>query len=212
MSTIDTVVFDIGNVLIRWDPCNLYRRMGYADAATAAILAETRLLEINHRVLDAGGPIRTTLDALASRFPQHAAFLDAFDTRWAEMLGSPIEASFATKARLRRSGVPVHAISNFHRQNFDVAQALFPALGEFDELILSGDVGLVKPDADIFELLVQRRKLDPARTVFIDDSAQNIATARQLGFATIHFTDGRTDLEGELLRLGLPSGALNETS
>lgn len=212
MSTIDTVVFDVGNVLIRWDPRNLYRKMGYADATTAAVLKETRLLEINHRVLDAGGPIRATLSALAAKFPQHAAFIDAFDTRWVEILGGPIDASFATKAKLRRNGVPVHAISNFHRQNFDLVRSLMPALDEFDELILSGDIGMVKPDAEIFELLIQRRKLDAARAVFIDDNAENIETARRLGFATIHFADGSTNLDAELLRLGLPPAALNESA
>lgn len=209
MSAIDAVVFDVGNVLIRWDPRNLYRKMGYADATTAAILAETRLLEINHRVLDAGGPIRTTLNDLATRFPQHATFIDAFDTRWAEMLGGPIDSSFATKAKLRRSGVPVHAISNFHRQNFDVARSLMPALNDFDEAIISGDIGMVKPDDEIFELLIQRRRLQVTRTVFIDDNVDNISTARRLGFATIHFQEGTTDLEAELLRLGLPSPILS---
>ena len=209
MSRIDCVVFDIGNVLIRWDPRNLYRKLGYADAATAVILRETRLLEINHRVLDAGGPIRATLEELTGRFPQHAGFIDAFDRRWAEMLGGPIEQSFAAKAKLRRNGIPVHAISNFHRQNFDLARGLYPALDDFDEMVISGDLGLVKPDAEIFELLITRRKLDVARTVFIDDNGDNIETARRLGFAVIRFEDRATDLEAELLRLGLPAAALD---
>ncbi len=209
MGGIETVVFDIGNVLIRWDPCNLYRKLGFSDATTAAILAETRLLEINHRVLDAGGPIRATLDDLAVKFPQHAAFINAFDTRWVEMLGGPIESSLATKAKLRRNGVPVHAISNFHRQNFDLARTLMPALNHFDEAIISGDIGMVKPDDEIFQVLIQRRRLQVARTVFVDDNAGNIDTARRLGFATIHFREGKTDLEAELVQLGLPPTALS---
>jgi HAD superfamily hydrolase (TIGR01509 family) len=207
---IDCVVFDVGNVLVRWDPRNLYRRMGYADATTSSIMAEIGLLEINHRVLDAGGPFGATLEALAARFPRHAEFIRAFDTRWVELLGGAIGTSVEVLERLKRAGMPVHAISNYNREKFDIARALFPILDDFDELVLSGDVGLVKPDPEIFELLIRRRNLDAGRTVFIDDSADNVATAHRLGFATIHFRENTTDLRAELLRLGLPQEAVSD--
>lgn len=208
MRQIDCVVFDIGNVLIRWDPRNLYRRMGYADAQSVAIMAEIGLLEINHRVLDAGGPFGATLEQLAIRYPQHDAFIRAFDTRWVEQLGGTIGTSIAIMQKLKQTGVPVHAISNYNRQKFDIARALFPFLNDFDELVLSGDVGLVKPDAAIFELLIRRRNLDVRRTVFIDDSAENVATARKLGFATVHFKEHTTNLQTELIHLGLAQEVL----
>jgi HAD superfamily hydrolase (TIGR01509 family) len=209
VSEIDCVVFDIGNVLIRWDPRNLYRRMGYADATTSLIMSETGLLELNHRALDAGAPFAATIAELAVRFPQHAPFIRAFDTRWSEMLAGAIAPSVEILDNLKRSGFPVHAISNFSREKFDVTRNLFPFLNRFDELIVSGDIGMVKPDAEIFDLLIQRRKLDPRRTVFIDDSAPNIATARQLGFVTIHFSEDRTDLRAELVGLGLAREAVS---
>jgi 2-haloacid dehalogenase len=201
---IDCVVFDIGNVLVRWDPRNLYRRMGYPDAETTSILAEIGLLEVNHRVLDAGGAFYPTLKDLVARFPQHADFIRAFDARWIELLGGAIDASVAVMQALKRKGVPTHAISNYNREKFDLARTLFPFLDDFDELVLSGDVGLVKPDAAIFDLLIRRRNLDVCRTVFIDDSADNVVTADRLGFATIYFNESTTDLRAELLRLGLP--------
>jgi FMN phosphatase YigB (HAD superfamily) len=200
---IDCVVFDIGNVLVRWDPRNLYRRLGYADPETASILAEVGLLEINHRILDAGGPFAATLEALVERFPHHAQFIRAFDTRWVELLGGPIDDSVAIFKRLKQAGIPVHAISNYSREKFDITRSLFPFLNAFDELVLSGDVGLVKPDLAIFELLIDRRSLDVRRTVFVDDSLANVAAAAKLGFATIHFGETRTDLRAELLRLGV---------
>jgi len=200
---IDCVVFDIGNVLVRWDPHNLYRRMGYADAETAAIIAEIGLLKINHRVLDAGGSFAATLEPLVAGFPTHAEFIRAFDERWVELLGGAIGTSVAIFESLKQAGVPVHAISNFNREKFDIARALYPFLDTFDELILSGDVGLVKPGIEIFELLIRRRNLDVRRTLFIADSAENIATADRLGFATIYFHEDSTDLRAELLRLGL---------
>ena len=210
MSGINCVVFDIGNVLVRWDPRNLYRGMGYSDPETAAILTEIGLLEINHRVLDAGKPFPATLQLLVERFPRHAEFIRAFDIRWVESLGGAIPGSVAIFQRLKQAGVPVYALSNYNRQKFDIACELFPFLMTFDELVLSGDVGLVKPDAEIFELLIGRCGLDVGRTVFIDDSIANVATAARLGFATIHFNEKTTDLGVELLRLGLPSDVLSQ--
>ena len=147
---INCVIFDIGNVLIRWDPHNLYRRMGYADATTASILTEIGLLEINHRVLDAGGPFGATLDRLAKRFPQHAEFIRAFDTRWVELLGGAIDTSITAMRALKRIDLPVHAISNYNRQKFDIARTLFPLLNEFDELLLWHAVrfGIAAVDGD----------------------------------------------------------------
>jgi 2-haloacid dehalogenase len=210
MRLIDCVVFDIGNVLIRWDPRNLYRRMGYSDTDTVSILAEIGLLEINHRVLDAGEPFTATLQALIERFPQHTKFIQAFDERWVELLGGPIPATVAILKALKKAGVPVHAISNYNREKFDIARRLFPFLDAFDELILSGDVRVVKPDPEIFKLLIRRRGLAVHRTVFIDDSADNVAIADQLGFATIHFNEATTDLRTELLRLGLSVDVITE--
>ena len=154
----------------------LYGRMGYTDAETTLILSEIGLLEINHLVLDAGAPFASTLEPLIRRFPKYAEFVRAFDTRWVELLDGTIDSSVAILERLRGSGVPVHATSNYNREKFDIARALFPVLNAFDELVLSGDVGIVKPDAAIFELLIQRRDLDVERTGFIDDSAPNTKT------------------------------------
>jgi 2-haloacid dehalogenase len=178
--------------------------MGYSDAETASILAEIGLLQINYRVLDAGGPFTETVEALAERFPRHAAFIHAFNERWVEQLGGAIPATVAIFKALKQAGVPVHAISNYNREKFDIARGLYPFLDAFDELILSGDVRMVKPDPEIFKLLIRRRDLDVRRTVFIDDSADNVATADELGFATIHFDEATTDLRTELLRIGLP--------
>lgn len=210
MKQIDCVVFDVGNVLVRFDPRNLYRRMGYSDADTVSILAEIGLLEINHRVLDVGEPFAATLKALIQRFPRHAEFIRAFDERWVELRGGAIPATVAILKALKVAGVPVHAISNSNREKFDILRRLYPFLDAFDELILSGDVRMVKPDPEIFKLLIRRRDLDVRRTVLIDDSADNVAIADQLGFATIHFNQATTDLRTELLRLGLPAEVITE--
>ncbi|HRD74536.1 MAG TPA: HAD family phosphatase [Hyphomicrobiaceae bacterium] len=204
----DCVVFDVGNVLIRWAPQNLYRKLGYSDEATASVLAETKLLEVNHRELDAGAPFGPTLERLARRFPQHAAFISAFDRRWMDMLGGAITPNVAILAALRRAGIPVHAITNFSREKFDETRRVFAFLDTFDECVVSGDLGLVKPEPEIFEHLVLKRGLAPARAVFIDDSAANIATAVGLGFKAVHYAEATVDLAHELQHLGMPSSTL----
>jgi HAD superfamily hydrolase (TIGR01509 family) len=127
-----------------------------------------------------------------------------------ELLGGAIPATAAILKALKEARVPVHAISNYNREKFDVARRLYPFLNFFDELILSGDAGMVKPNPEIFKLLIRRRDLDVRRTVFIDDAADNVATADQLGFATIHFNEATTDLRTEFLRLGLPAEVITE--
>lgn len=206
MEKIACVVFDIGNVLIRWDPRNVYRRMGYTDAATSSIMAETGLGEINHRVLDVGAPFGATLAKLADRFPQHAEFILAFDTRWADMVGGAVDDSVVALRDLRRAGYPVYGLSNFSREKFDVVRVMFPFLDEFDHLVVSADVGMVKPDAEIFELLIERTGLEPARALFIDDSADNIAAAKRIGFDTVLFKQDETDLQAEFARRGVSDG------
>jgi len=200
---IDAIVFDIGNVLLRWAPHNLYRRMGLTEAETLAFMTDTELADINHRQLDAGAPFAKTLADLAARFPEQADFIEAFDRRWPEMLAGAIDANVAIMRSLLAAGIPVHGISNFSRTKFDIARTSFPFLDEFDELVISGDVGIVKPDVHIFELLVARCDLVPARTIFIDDSADNIETAHRMGFFTIHYEEHRTDLAAELRQFGL---------
>lgn len=200
LAQIESVIFDIGNVLIRWDPCNLYRRMGFEDAQTRAIMDETGLLEINHRKIDAGAPYEATIAALAARFPQHGEFIRAFDTRWSEMLDGAIAQSVAALKDLKSSGMPVYGLSNFNREKFDIARSLFSFLDLFDELVVSGDVGMVKPDREIYALLIARCDLEPGTALFIDDSAANITTARQIGFDTVLFDKDETDLRAELAR------------
>ena len=201
---VDCVVFDIGNVLLRWDPRILARRMGLDAAAYASLTAETALDEVNHRQLDAGRPYAATLAVLAKRFPRHREFLAAWDTRWTEMLDGPIDANVALLAELRGARFPVHALSNFSAVKFELTRRLYPFLDGFDTRIISGEIGLVKPDRDIFDHLIAASGLIPRRAVFIDDSAPNIAAADALGFHTIHYTGASVDVRARLVALGLP--------
>ena len=202
MAAVDTVIFDIGNVLIRWDMHNLYRRIFATDAQIAAFLSETGL-EAENTKFDAGKPFAVGTAELAEKFPHHADALLAFDARWTECLDGAIEQNVAVLADLKKAGTTVHAITNFSAEKFPIACRIFPFLTSFEETVVSGAVKLIKPDAAIYRVLLDQRDIDPARAVFIDDSAANIATAKSLGLKTVHFV-GDVDVRRSLQSLGVP--------
>ena len=199
--SIDNVIFDIGNVLIRWQPDRLYRKLFANETAMHAFYAETGLLTRNIE-FDRGEPFASGLADLAARHPRHADPLWAFQRRWPETLDGHIPETVAILERLRAARVPNYAITNFSREKFDIALEIFPFLNGFDDIVVSGDVKLIKPDPEIFHVLLKRRRLDPARTLFIDDNAENIETAKGIGLVTHHY------VEPEALRRGLVASGL----
>lgn len=203
-TAIDAVIFDIGKVLIRWEPERLFRTLFDSDAEIAAFLDETGLLDRNIE-FDRGEPFAAGLADLAMRHPHHSEALSAFDTRWIETLNGVIPESLAILESLRGAGVPNFAITNFSREKFGPAVRAFPFLNQFDDIVVSADVQLIKPDPAIFRLLIDRQSLNPARTLFIDDSARNIATARDLGLAVHHFDEANAGaLRAACVAYGLP--------
>jgi HAD superfamily hydrolase (TIGR01509 family) len=124
-----------------------------------------------------------------------------FHERWIETLGEPIEKNVALLRRLRASGKPVYALSNFAHETFALAELRHNFLSEFDDRVISGHVGLVKPDPRIYEILFKRAGRRPSELLFIDDSAANVRAAEALGMPAIHFTPG-VDLEKELMARG----------
>ena len=199
---IDCVIFDIGNVLLDWDPRYLYRRIFSDDGAVEAFLAETGLLELNLE-FDRGEPFAPGLARLARRFPQHAGALAAFDARWLETVGGVIAGPLALLERLLEAGLPVYAISNFSREKFNVALDAFPFLRRFHDIVISGDLKILKPDPRIYAALIERRRFDPARAFFIDDNERNVAAARRLGMRAHHYR-GPAALFADCRALGLP--------
>jgi 2-haloacid dehalogenase len=182
------VVFDIGNVLIHWDPRRLYRDLFDHPAKVDWFLAHVCHSAWNLD-LDRG---RLWSEAVAERiasFPEYEAEIRAYDERWDDMVAGAIEGSVALLEKLRAAGVPLYAITNFSRVKFDLAAKRFPFLSEFRGVIVSSDEGLVKPDPAIFELFLKRFGLTAHDCLFIDDSAANVESAGRLGLATHHFRD-----------------------
>jgi 2-haloacid dehalogenase len=200
---VDTVVFDVGNVLIRWDVHNLYRKMFPNDAAIKLFLDQTGLITRNHE-FDRGELFADGLADLIRQFPHYAKPLAAFDERWQDCLDGAVNGNVALLRELRTAGVPVHAITNFNQYKFRFAQTLFPFLTEFEDIVVSGEERLLKPDPAIYRVLLDRQRLQAEQCVFIDDSAANIEMAQELGFKTVHFAEGCTDARAEFRALGLP--------
>lgn len=199
---VDTVVFDVGNVLIRWDPRFLYRKLFDDTAAMERFLAEV-CNDAWNLEQDRG---RTWAEAIAERvllFPQHEALIRAYSERWHDMVPGEVEGSVAILERLRDAGVPLYAITNFSTEKFAEAQHRFPFLRRFRDVVVSGEERLLKPDPAIYRVLLDRNGLEAARCLFIDDSEKNVRGAEAVGMRAHHFRDA-AGLAAELRARGLP--------
>lgn len=194
------VIFDIGNVLIKWDMRHVYRSMFDTEEHMERFISETALVDWNVEQ-DKGRNWREAEDLLIADFPHYEAEIRAFRARWHDMVPGAIEQSVAIKERLEATGAPLYAITNFAADTFAESQERFPVLANFEDVVVSAQVGLIKPDPAIYQLLLDRNGLAASDCIFIDDSLANIATARQLGMHVHHFT-APEDLRRDLQRLG----------
>ena len=194
------VVFDIGNVLVRWNPRNLFRKVFDDEARMERFLAAALAMDFIV-MTDIVKDFSRAVAERAKAFPEFAEQLHLFDARWIETIGGPIEENVALMRRLKRAGRPVYGLSNFASVKFALARKMFDFLNEFDECVISGDVGVVKPDPRIFEILFERVGRPPGELLFIDDQIANVRAAEALGMAAIQFRPG-VDLESELAARG----------
>lgn len=196
------VVFDIGNVLVQWDPRHLYRELFDGDET----LMEGFLTEVCSPAWnleqDRGRPWAEAVRLLTAEFPDCAELIRAYDERWEEMVPDAVPGTPEILEELRGRGTPLYAITNFSVEKFTLTRRRFTFLDGFDGIVVSGDVRLVKPDPAIYRCLFDAYGVDPADSLFIDDSAANIGTARELGMHVHHFTSAAL-LRRDLERLGL---------
>lgn len=201
-----TVVFDLGGVLVDWDPRHLYRQLLDSDAEVDAFLDEVGFADWNH-AMDAGeGTWAESVAELGARFPHRAELLAAYPSRFGETLSGPIEGSVDVLRALHRRGTPLYALTNWSAETFPVARSRFEFLELFAGILVSGEERVAKPDPAVFALLVDRFGLEPPSTVFVDDRQVNVEAAEQAGLRGLLFTDPAT-LSRDLSRLGLLDGA-----
>jgi 2-haloacid dehalogenase len=196
-----TVVFDVGNVLLRWDPRNLYRKLFDDEQRMEWFLAHVCTSDWNLEQ-DRGRAWDEAVALLVARHPDHEPAIRAFHERWHETVSGVFEENVALLKRLQEAGVPTYCITNFSAPKFREAQERFPFLASFLGTVVSGDERLVKPDPAIYRLLLDRYGLVAEECVFIDDSPANVAGARAVGMDAIHYAEPM-DLGAELRRSGL---------
>ena len=195
------VVFDLGGVLVDWDPRYLYRQLFDDTDEMESFLAEVTTAEWNAHQ-DAGRPWVEAVELLVAEHPQRRELIEAFHRRWPEMLVGEIPGTVDVLADLRAAGVRLIALSNWSAETFPFARERFDFLAWFEGIVISGDVGVNKPDRRIFDHLAEQFGIEPAAALFIDDSSANVDAAKALGFRAIRFIDARA-LRRELERLGL---------
>ena len=199
---IDTVVYDFGNVLVHWDPRAAFD--GRDPAEVDAFFDGFDFMAFNH-VMDSG--VKTFAQAraeVAAATPRWAPYLDAYVERYpATLAGGPVDGSADLVEELRGLGLRLYGLTNWWDETFEHAIAAAPAIGRMDGVVVSGRVGLAKPDPAIFVHLCEKFSIRPDRAVFVDDSPANVATAASLGFHALHFTTTAAFRE-DLRALGLP--------
>ncbi|HEU4960689.1 MAG TPA: HAD family phosphatase [Sphingomonas sp.] len=197
------VIFDVGKVLYDWNPRFLYERLIDDDRALEAFLRDVVTTDW-HFQHDAGRPFAETSAELIARFPEHEALIAAWGPSFLDSIGEPIAGMHALVAELDAAGVPLYAITNFSGEFWPPFRAREAHLFDrFRDVVVSGDEKLVKPDAAIYRLALDRFGITARDAVFIDDNRDNIAGAESVGLAAIHFTDAGA-LRRELAELGLP--------
>jgi 2-haloacid dehalogenase len=202
MSTVTTVLFDLGGVLIDWDPNHLFGEIIPDDAERQFFLTEICSPAWNHE-MDAGRSVPESVAALAADHPDHAELIGIWWDRWPEMLGGPIAGTLDLANEMSEAGVPMYALTNWAAETWPHAVARFDFLTTlFDGIVVSGHEGIAKPDPAIFDLVIDRFGLDPQATLFIDDVEANIAVADRAGFVTHRFTSPG-HLRASLAAIGL---------
>ncbi len=183
------VLWDVGNVIVRWDPRALYAKIFKEPADLDRFLSHVCTLDW-HVEHDRGVSFADNAAPLIARFPQHAAEIRAWDERFDEMLSGPIPETVSVIEALAARETPQFALTNMPQSKWPLVQAKSPAhFGHFRDAVVSGDEGVIKPHRRIYEIVLERTGLAAHDLLFIDDSAANIAAAAEMGFHTHHFTD-----------------------
>lgn len=198
--TIDAVVFDVGNVLIEWNPERFYNQI-IGEDRRRAMFAAADLFEMNEQV-DRGADFRDTVYAMAEACPEFRNEIRLWHDRWIELAQPDIPQSVRLLQALRARGIPVFALTNFGVGTWTIAAKAYGFLGSFDRHFISGHLGVIKPEARIYEMVEEQSGLPPKGLLFTDDRIDNIEAAAERGWQVHHF-DGPQGWADRLVAEGL---------
>ncbi len=203
MKKIDTIIFDLGGVLIDWNPKYVYRDVFNGDEAKVDWFLNTICTHEWNEEHDAGRLIEEGNTLLIERFPEHEALIRTYYERWTEMLGGPIKEGVAILEKLKQvNNHQLYALTNWSAETFPVAIERYDFLQYFKGIVVSGQEKTRKPFAEIYEIIMKRYNLSPKSSVFIDDSLRNVEGARAAGINAIQFKNSQ-QLTNELNHLGV---------
>lgn len=199
---INTIIFDLGAVLIDWNPHYMYRTLFTDEQEMKNFLATVCTSDWNEEQ-DAGRSLQEGTDILVAQFPEHEANIRAFYGRWEEMLGEPFHGTVELFRRLKASGkYKIYALTNWSAETFPLAVERYEFLNWFDGVVVSGTEKMRKPTLEFYQILIDRYEVNPQEALFIDDNYRNIVAAEKVGIKSIHFTSSER-LEKELEDLKL---------
>ena len=202
MVLVDTIIYDLGAVLIDWNPEHLYKKI-ISDEKQRRWFLENITTSAWNEEQDAGRPLKVATELLVEQFPEYADNIRAYYGRWPEMLNGPIEDSVKIFKELReKNKYRFLALTNWSSETFPIALEQFDFLHWFDGRVVSGEEKTRKPFKEFYEILLKRYAVDPKKALFIDDNKRNLVPANELGMSTIHFTSA-SDLRKELSGLGV---------
>ena len=194
---ITTIIFDLGAVLIDWNPRYMYRTIFNNEAEMEKFLAEITTSDWNEEQ-DAGRSLQEGTEILVSKFPEHEQLIRAFYGRWNEMLGEAFHDTVEIFKELKESGkYKLYALTNWSAETFPVALERFDFLNWFDGIVVSGAEKMRKPTTEFYHILLNRYQVKAEEALFIDDNYRNILAAEKIGIQCIHFTSAE-QLEEEL--------------
>ncbi len=186
---ISSIIFDFGGVLVNWDPHKLFNKYFANDTqAIDAFLAEINFSDWNLSQ-DKGYPFALAVTDLSTKFPQYARIIRAYDEEWEESITGIIPETAEILFRLKAAGYRLYGLTNWSAEKFTLVRHKYKVFDLFEDIVVSGEVKLVKPDPAIFHLLLQKINRQPQECLLVDDSQKNVETAQMMGFVTHHFTN-----------------------
>jgi 2-haloacid dehalogenase len=186
-SPIKAIIFDFGNVLLTWDPRNLYQRFFPNDPeGMERFLTEVDFADWNLQQ-DKGRPFAEGIAVLSREFPHYSHLLQAYYDHWIDSVIGPVDGTVAILKQLKQAGYPVYGLSNWSAETFPRARRKYHFFDLLDDMVISGAVGLVKPDPEIYQIVLDKIQRPAQECLFIDDSLPNVHQAEKMGFAVVHF-------------------------